>query len=60
MAHIAGTEEADGIRNEKDVSSVEEQAVPSAEGDAHMRDPSCSTQDNQMEEDWTPNFTCQN
>ena len=54
MARIAATEEADGIRDEEDVGGAEEQAAPSGEGDAHMRDPSHSTQDNQMEEDSPP------
>ena len=54
MARIAATEEADSIRDEEDVGGAEEQAVPSNEGDAHMRDPSHSTQDNQMEEDSPP------
>lgn len=51
MARIAATEETDGIRDEEDVGSAGEQAAPGDEGDAHMRDPSNSTQDNQMEED---------
>jgi cleavage and polyadenylation specificity factor subunit 2 len=53
MARIAATEETDGIRDEEDVGSTGEQAAqaPSDEGDAHMRDPSHSTQDSQMEED---------
>ncbi|KAN0126510.1 Beta-lactamase-like protein [Russula decolorans] len=51
MARIAATEEIDGIRDEEDVGSTEEQAAPSDGGDVHMRDPSHSTQDNQMEED---------
>jgi Metallo-beta-lactamase superfamily domain len=38
MARIAATEEADDIRDEEDVSSAEEQAAPSSEGDAHVRD----------------------
>jgi Cft2 family RNA processing exonuclease len=54
MARIAATEETDGIRDEEDVSSAGEQAALSDEGDAHMRDPSSSTQDNQMEEDSVP------
>jgi cleavage and polyadenylation specificity factor subunit 2 len=54
MARIAATEETDGIRDEEDVGGAEEQAAPSDEGDAHMRDPSHSTQDNQMEEDSLP------
>ena len=54
MARIAATEEADGIRDEEDVSSANEQAVPSDGGHAHMRGPSHSTQDNQMEEDSIP------
>ena len=33
---------------------VAEQAASSDEGDAHMRDPSHYTQDNQMEEDSLP------
>jgi len=40
MARIAATEEADDIRDEEDVSSAEEQAAPSSEGDAHVRNPS--------------------
>ena len=56
MARIAATEEADGIRDEEDVSSANEQAVPSDGGHAHMRGPSHSTQDNQMEEDSIPQF----
>ena len=48
MARIATTEEADGIRDEEDVSSAEEQAAPSSEGDAHTRDPQRSTQDKLM------------
>ena len=51
MARIAATEEVDGIRDEEDVGSPEEQAAPADGGDVHMRDPSHSTQDNQMEED---------
>jgi len=54
MARIAATEETDGIRDEEDVGSAEERAPPSDEGDVHMRDPSHSTQDNQMEEDSLP------
>ena len=54
MAHITATEEADGFRDEEDVSSANEQAVPSDGGHAHMRGPSHSTQDNQMEEDSPP------
>lgn len=54
MARIAATEETDGIRDEEDVGSAGEQAAPSDEGDAHMRDPSNSTQDNQMVEDSPP------
>jgi hypothetical protein len=42
MARIAATEEADDIRDEEDVSSAEEQAAPSSEGDAH------TTQDKQI------------
>jgi hypothetical protein len=42
MAHIAAIEEADVTRDEEDVSSAEEQAALSAEGDAHIRDPSRS------------------
>ncbi|KAI0265765.1 hypothetical protein BGY98DRAFT_1033070 [Russula aff. rugulosa BPL654] len=38
----------------RDIGGAEEQAAPSDEGDAHMRDPSHSTQDNQMEEDMLP------
>ncbi|KAI0263671.1 hypothetical protein BGY98DRAFT_1192395 [Russula aff. rugulosa BPL654] len=45
------TEEADGIRDEEDVSSAKEQAVPSDGGHAHMRGPSHSTHDNQIGED---------
>jgi hypothetical protein len=52
IVRIAATE--DGIRDEEDVGGAEEQAAPSDEGDAHMRDPSHSTQDNQMEEDSLP------
>jgi hypothetical protein len=48
MARIAATEEASGTRDEVDVSSTEEQAVPSPEGDAHTRDPLRSTRDKQM------------
>ena len=48
MARIATTEETDGIRDEEDVSSAEEQAAPSSEGDAHTRDPQRSTQDKLM------------
>ncbi len=48
MARIAAIEEADGTRDEKDVSSAEEQAAPSSEGDTHTRDPQRSTQDKQM------------
>ena len=58
MACIAATVEAVGIRDE-DVSSAEEQAVPSDDG-AHMRGPFHSTQYNQMEKDSPPDFTCQN
>ena len=47
-------EEADGIRDEEDVSSANGQAVPSDGGHAHMRGPLHSTQDNQMEEDSLP------
>jgi cleavage and polyadenylation specificity factor subunit 2 len=54
MARIAATEEVDGIRDEEDVGSSEGQAAPTDEGDVHMRDPSHSTQDNQMEEDSFP------
>ena len=55
MARIAATEEVDGIRDEEDVSGAEEQAAPPIDdGDAQMRDPSHSTQDNQMEEDSPP------
>jgi Cft2 family RNA processing exonuclease len=56
MARIAATEEADGIRDEEDVSSAGEQAAPapSDQGDVHMRDSSHSTQDSQMEEDSQP------
>ena len=54
MARIAATEETDGICDEEDVNSTEEKAAPSNEGDVHMRDPSHSTQDNQMEEDSLP------
>jgi hypothetical protein len=46
MDRIAPTEEADGIRDEEDVSSAEERAAPSDEGDAHMHDSPHSTQDN--------------
>jgi hypothetical protein len=62
MARIAAIEEADDIRDEEDVSSAEEQAAPSSEGDAHTRDPQRSTQDKQMQEDSLPslNLTCQN
>jgi hypothetical protein len=35
MARFAATEEAVGIRDKEDVSSAEEQAVPSDDG-AHM------------------------
>jgi hypothetical protein len=51
MACITATEEADGIGDEEDVSSAEEQAAPTAKGDAHMCDPSHSMQDNQIVED---------
>jgi cleavage and polyadenylation specificity factor subunit 2 len=54
MARIAATEETDGIRDEEDVGGADEQAAPSDGGDVHMRDPSHSTQDNQMEEDSHP------
>ncbi len=54
MARIAATEEADDICAKEDVSSAEEQAASSTEGDAHMRDPQRSTQDNQMDEDSPP------
>jgi hypothetical protein len=60
MARIATTEGADGIRDEEDVSSAEEQAAPSFEGDAHTRDPQRSTQDKQMQEDLLLNFTFHN
>ena len=59
IARIAATKEADGVRDEKDVSGADEQAAPSAKGDVHMRDPSHSTQDTQMG-DSHPNFTRQN
>jgi hypothetical protein len=54
MARIFATGEVGVVREEENVSSAEEQAAPSDEGDAHMRDPSHSTQDNQMEEDSLP------
>jgi cleavage and polyadenylation specificity factor subunit 2 len=54
MARIAATEEVDGIRDEEDVGGAEEQAGPSDQGDAHMRDASHSTQGSQMEEDSQP------
>jgi hypothetical protein len=54
MTRIAATEEADGICDEADAGGVEEQAVSSNEGGAHMRDHSHSTQDNQMEKDSPP------
>jgi hypothetical protein len=60
MARVSATEDAGVDRDEEGVSSAEEQAAPSDEGDAHMRDPSHSTQDNQLGEDSPPNFTCQN
>jgi hypothetical protein len=60
MDRVAATGEVDGIHDEEDVSSAEEQAAPSDEGDAHMRGPSHSTQGNKMEEYSPPNFTCQN
>lgn len=50
MARIAATEEVDGIRDEEDVGSAEEQTTPSNEVDAPMRDPSNSSQDGQPEE----------
>ncbi|KAI0277325.1 hypothetical protein BGY98DRAFT_627091 [Russula aff. rugulosa BPL654] len=56
---LTRTQEAVGIRDKEDVSSAEEQAVPSDDG-AHMRDPLHSTQYNQMEEDSPPDLTCQN
>ena len=51
---MACSEVADSIRDEKDVSGAEEKAAPSNEGDAHMRDPTHSAQDNQMEDDSLP------
>jgi hypothetical protein len=54
MTRIAAAEEADGICDEADAGGVEEHAVSSNEGGAHMRDPSHSTQDNQMEKDSPP------
>jgi hypothetical protein len=47
MDRIVAIEDADGIH----VSNAEEHATSSDKGDAHMRDPSHSTQGNQMEED---------
>jgi hypothetical protein len=53
MARIAAIEEADDTHDDEGVSSAEEQAAPSSEGDAHIRDPSHPTS--------SPlNFTCQN
>ena len=60
MAHITATEEADGFRDEEDVSSANEQAVLSDGGHAHMGGPLHSTQDNQMEEESLPQLHCQN
>jgi hypothetical protein len=60
MARITAIEEADGICDEEDVISAEEQAASSTEGDAHIQDPSRSTQDNQMGEDSPPQLHYQN
>jgi cleavage and polyadenylation specificity factor subunit 2 len=45
MARIAATEETEGIRDEEDVGSSEEQVIPASEDDVSMRDPSSTPHD---------------
>jgi cleavage and polyadenylation specificity factor subunit 2 len=56
MARIAATEETEGIRDEEDVGSAEEQVThtPTSGDDVSMQDPSSTPQDSQPAESPQP------
>lgn len=56
MARIAATEETEGIRDEEDVGSAEEQVThtPTSGDDVSMQDPSSTSQDGQPAESPQP------
>lgn len=56
MARIAATEETEGIRDEEDVGSAEEQVTPAplSGDDVSMQDPSSTPQDSQPAESPQP------